>query len=198
MFSVFDWSRRNVGMVALGKRIESIFRRYFFSEFLYSPITAIMFFFAFFTIPDSFIDRIIASAFAGIIVGLLFMALMNAIIFVKSLRFRATRDEIKKQRTIEFEGPVHRHVDNLRASGWLFLTQDGLFFKPQKLCNQNLEVWIAHETIKNLSICFVARAQSIVVHGIKIVEKDGMQYNFITPSPKKWKSEICRIQSAVR
>ena len=74
----------------------------------------------------------------GLFAGLLFTFAISIFSTVQAQKFLSARIEITEKHAVMYDGEANNIIDKKAVGGWLFLTSDGLLFKPHKF---NIQVF---------------------------------------------------------
>lgn len=146
-----------------------------FASLVFGSPFIIMYFIAF--------QDIIEALCIGIIGGLLFGAPLTLFNLFLSKKMNKIRFEIEKYQRILFDGVANHWDGNISSGGWLFLTEEYLFFKAHKFNYSTRDIKILCEDIKQVS-------RSFKINSIKILCKDGHIEAFVVNERKKWISKL--------
>lgn len=146
-----------------------------FASLAFGTPFIIMYFIAF--------QDIIKALFIGIIGGLLFGIPITLFNLSLSRKMNKIRIEIEKYQRILFDGVANHWDGSISSGGWLFLTEEYLFFKAHKYNYSTRDIKIQCEDIKQVT-------RSLKINSIKILCIDGRVEAFVVNERKKWISKL--------
>ena len=118
----------------------------------------------------------------GIVAGFLFGFMFWVIGKVQAKKFNSFRSDFAKLHEILYEDTATYFAATGYVEGRLFLTSEGLFFKPKKENAKVSEFWIYCGAIKSAS----TYKRRLIGHGFLIEQKDGSQKKFDMLDPQMW------------
>ena len=130
---------------------------------------------------------IIIGIVLGALSGSLFAFLTRLFTKRQSQKFDEDRKKILKKNRIVYEASANRVKGKTTMGGWLFLTTNGLSFKPHKYNLDIHELWISHKDIASIT---VHKSLGFLKNGLIIEQKNGDKNRLLVNQPDVWIEKI--------
>ena len=99
------------------------------------------------------------------------------------------KEYLKSQTTLYLDGPANRvKIISMVAGGWLYLTQEGIWFKSHKFNFQNQEFLVPYDQIKAIG---KANHWGVAPVVFTVTTKGGETIRFFVSNRNKWLETIC-------
>lgn len=169
-----------------GNRRNTLMRRMIInaivSGLVFGYLVSLMFFFLI-SVTDSLMAALKAWLLLGLAGALVWVACVVPLLLFQNAKAKKMCRIIESQGRVLFNGPAGHFRGMISDGGWLYLTDEGLLFKPHKMNLSWQDVWIP-----NAMIVGVERYKNmgIVSNGLLLTLKDETQEKFTANWSREW------------